>query len=115
MAKIIINVVFIVALGLVSAKCVTEQKAKTEKIFIELYPGKIFLQQRHVEKEIFETELKLVVDKKIEEGFERKKLTIVLKVHEDTKRGEIADLETYLRRLNVRKVLYLRIGRKQSS
>ena len=96
----------LIVLSLVFVQCETESIIKTKDIFIELYPDRLILEQNQIEKKDFEKELKVVIGKKIDEGFKRDELTIVLKVEENTRRGDIADIETSMRRLNVRKVTY---------
>jgi hypothetical protein len=115
MDKKIINAGLLIVVSLVFVQCWTESKIKTKDILVELFPDRLILEQRQIEKNDFEKELKLVINKKIEEGFKRDELTIVLKVDENTRRGDIADLETAMRRLNVRKVTYSVFGRKQTS
>jgi hypothetical protein len=115
MDKKIINAGLLIMLSLVFVQCWTENKIKTKDIFVELFPDRLILEQKQIEKNDFEKELKLVINKKIEEGFKLEDLTIVLKVDENTRRGNIADLETAMRRLNVRNVTYSVFGRKQTS
>jgi hypothetical protein len=74
-----------------------------------------FLSKKQIEKKDFEKELKVMIGKKIDEGFKRDELTIVLKVDENTRRGDIADIETSMRRLNVRKVTYSVFGAKTNA
>lgn len=48
---------------------------------------------------------------KLDEG-DREAITIALKVHDETKRGIIADVETELRKANARKLLYSAVQRR---
>jgi adenosylcobinamide amidohydrolase len=64
------------------------------------------LEKREIEKSNFEKELKTVVDSKIKQGYKREQLIINLMVDKETRRGDIADLEVVMRRLNVRKIIY---------
>ena len=98
-------------LCLVLSACGTE--LKTKEIFVELSPNSLILEQKQIEKKDFEKELKTVIDKKIQDGFKKDELIINLKVDENTRRGDIADLETAMRRLNVRKVIYSTFGRNK--
>jgi hypothetical protein len=115
MDKMIFKAGLLIMLSLVFAQCWTKNKIKTKEIFVELSPGRLILEQRQIEKNDFEKELKLAINKKIEEGFKRDELAIVLKFDGNTRRGDIADLETAMRRLNVRKVTYSVFDRKQTS
>lgn len=82
------------------------KELKTNNIFVEMSPASIILEQRQIEKGSFEKELKIVIDKKLREGFNKEELTINLRVDKNTRRGDIADVEVAMRRLNVRKVIY---------
>jgi hypothetical protein len=82
------------------------KELKSNNIFVEVSPGSLILEQRQIEKESFEKELKIVIDKKVREGFNKEELTINLRVDKNTRRGDIADMETAMRRLNMRKVIY---------
>lgn len=93
-----------IGLYLVFSACGIE--LKTKNIFIELSPGSLLLERRKIDKTSFEKELKIVIDKKMQEGFEKEDLIINLKVDKNTRRGDIADLQTAMRRLNVKKVIY---------
>ena len=104
MDRMNINTGLLIVLSLAFAQCGTESKIKTKDIFVELYPDRLILEQKQIEKKDFEKELKVVIGKKIDEGFKRDELTIVLKVEENTRRGDIADIETSMRRLNVRTI-----------
>ena len=115
MDKMNFNTGLLIMLSLVFAQCGTESKIKTNDIFVEVYPDRLILDQKQIEKKDFEKELELVISKKIEGGFKRSELTIFLKVDESTRRGDIADIEASLRRLNVRKVTYSVFGKKQTS
>jgi biopolymer transport protein ExbD len=97
-------------------QCRSESKIKkTNEISIELYPDSLFLEQRQIKKKDFEKELRIAINIKLEAGFKRDELTIVLKVDENTRRGDVADIQTSMRRLNVRKVIYSTFGKKQAS
>jgi hypothetical protein len=108
-----IRIGLLLGLCLVSSACGT--KLKTKDIFVELSPDGLILEQKQIERKDFEKELKIVIDRKINEGFRKDELIVNLKVDENTRRGDIADVETAMRRLNVKKVVYSAFGRKQTS
>jgi hypothetical protein len=78
----------------------------TNMIFVEISPKKLLLEKRHIKMRDFESELKFVVGLKLKEGFKKEELTVNVKVDDKTRRGDIVDLETSMRRLDVRKVMY---------
>lgn len=84
--------------------CSSEPKSNI--IFIEISPAKLLLENREIEKRSFEKELKIVIDYKLKQGFKKEELVVNLKVDKQTRRGDIADLEVSLRRLNMRKIIY---------
>jgi hypothetical protein len=106
-----INTGLFFGLCLFFSACGTE--LKTKEIFVELSPDSLVLEQKRIEKKDFEKELKTVIDKKIQEGFKKEELTINLTVDKNTRRGDMADLETAMRRLNVRKVIYSTFGKNK--
>src|SRR5688572_13870626 len=95
----------------ITIACSTEKK--TNAIYIEISPGKLTLNQKTIKKAHFEKELKSIIDEKEATGFKREELVINLKVDERTRRGDIADIEVALRRLNVRRVIYSTFDKKQ--
>jgi len=96
-----------------SFACSVEKK--TNEIFVEISPEKLTLDQKNIQKDDFEKQLKIVIDKKKSDGFKREELIINLNVDKRTRRGDIADIETALRRLNVRRVNYSTLGEEQTS
>lgn len=88
--------------------CSSEPKSNI--IFIEISPVNLLLEKKEIEKGSFEKELKIVIDYKLKQGFKKEELVVNLKVDKQTRRGDIADLEVTLRRLNVRKIIYSTIG-----
>ena len=105
----------LIALSLVFTQCRTNSEIKKNEIFVELYPDRLILEQKQIKKNDFEEELKTVVDKKIDEGFKKDELTIVLKVEKNTRRGDVADVEMSMRRLNVRKLKFSIFEKKTST
>jgi biopolymer transport protein ExbD len=93
--------------------CSTEKK--TNIIYVEVSPEKITLEQKTVKKENLEKELKSIIANKKTQGFKSEELIIDLKVDERAKRGALADIETTLRRLNLRKVSYSKFSMEQKS
>ncbi|HOX83692.1 MAG TPA: hypothetical protein PLJ60_03945 [Chryseolinea sp.] len=75
-------------------------------IFVRLSPEQFLLEQKEIKKENFQEELKSIIDQKTKNGIKKDELTIDLKVSEQTKRGNLADIEAVLRKLNIRKVTY---------
>ncbi len=75
-------------------------------ISVQLSPEKLIIENKEIDKADFEKELKAIVDERTKVGLERKELTIDLKADKRTKRGDLADIEVSLRRLNVRRVTY---------
>ena len=66
----------------------------------------IDVNQKTIIKAHFEKELKSIIDEKETTGFKREELVINLKVEERTRRGDIADIQVALRRMNVRRIIY---------
>lgn len=87
---------------------------KTNTIYIEISPGELRVNQKTINLSEFEKELEVIVKKKEGQGFKRGDLVVDLKVDVRTKRGDIADIETSLRRLNIRKVIYSTLGDEQT-
>jgi hypothetical protein len=81
-------------------------KPLSDTIFVEVTPNKLLLEKRQIDKNKFESELKLLVDIRIKKGFKREDLTIDLKVDKETLRGDIVDLESAMRHLKLRQVIY---------
>ena len=75
-------------------------------ISIQISPEKLLLENKEINKVDFEKELKKIVDERTNDGLDKKELTIDLKTDKRTKRGDLADIEVSLRRLNVRRVTY---------
>jgi biopolymer transport protein ExbD len=75
-------------------------------IYIQLSPEKLILENKEIDKADFEKELKVIVDKRANNGVDKKELTIDLKTDKRTKRGDLANIEVSLRRLNVKRVTY---------
>ena len=96
-----------------SIACSVEKK--TNQIYIEISPEKLTLDGKDIHKDDFEKELKLIIDEKKADGIKREQLVVNLKVDSRTRRGDIADIETALRRLNVRRVNYSTFGKEQTS
>jgi biopolymer transport protein ExbD len=79
---------------------------ETNKISVILTPEKLQLEQTVIDKKEFEKELKIIVDRKIKSGLKKDELIIDLRVDKNTRRGDVADVEVSLRRLNIRQVTY---------
>jgi hypothetical protein len=93
--------------------CSTEKM--TNVIYIEVSPEKIILDQKPIVKVDLEKELKSVIDGRKAQGFKLEELIIDLRVDGRTRRGDLADIETTMRRLNIRKVKYSTLVRLQTS
>jgi len=94
----------------ITIACSTEKTTNT--IYVEISPEKLILNQKTIKKEHFEKELKSIIEEKETTGFKREELVINLKVDERTRRGDIADIEVVLRRLNVRRIVYSTFGKQ---
>ena len=94
----------------ITIACSTEKTTNT--IYVEISPGKLILNQKTIKKEHFEKELKTIIEEKETTGFKREELVINLRVDERTRRGDIADIEVALRRLNVRRIVYSTFGKQ---
>ena len=101
---------YLALLLFITIACSTEKKTNT--IYVEISPGKLILNQKTIKKEHFEKELKTIIEEKETTGFKREELVINLKVDERTRRGDIADIEVALRRLNVRRIIYPTFGKQ---
>jgi hypothetical protein len=75
-------------------------------ISLQLSPEKLILENKEIDKADFEKELKIIVENRIKDGIDKKELIIDLKTDKRTKRGDLADIEVSLRRLNVRRINY---------
>ncbi|MCZ8020153.1 MAG: hypothetical protein O9294_00195 [Cytophagales bacterium] len=75
-------------------------------ISIQVSPERLILENKEIAKADFEKELKAIVDKKIKDGIKRSELTVDLVTDLRTKRGDLADIEVSLRRLNIRRIIY---------
>jgi hypothetical protein len=91
-----------------SIACSVEKKSN--EIYVEISPEKLTLDKKAIYKDDFEKELKLIIEEKAANGIKREELIINLRVDSRTRRGDIADIETALRRLNVRRVIYSTFG-----
>jgi C-terminal processing protease CtpA/Prc len=80
--------------------------ADKTQITIQVSPEIIVIDTEPVQKHDFEKALRFVIGQKIEAGIPRENLIIHLKVDGATKRGELADIEVSMRRLNVKKIVY---------
>jgi hypothetical protein len=83
---------------------------KSNIILVEISPDKLLLENRQVKIRDFESELKAVVRGKLKEGFKNDELTVNLKVDDKTTRGDVVDLESCMRRVSLRKVMYSSVG-----
>jgi hypothetical protein len=81
-------------------------KKETERILVEVFPKEINIDGKKITHEEFEIELKKAINVRLEAGIKQEVLFVSLIVDADTKRGQIADIEVAMRKLNVRKVLY---------
>lgn len=98
-----IVIAFILFLFSANLACGQEESSQ---IAITLYPESILVDQKEVKEPEVETHLKTIVSNKSKEGITTKSIAIRLRVHQQTKRGKVADLETTLRKLNLKKVVY---------
>lgn len=69
-------------------------------------PEILLVESRQIHKRDFESVLQAIIEQKMSTGIRREELTIDLKVDGSTKRGDVADIEMSLRRLNVKKITY---------
>ena len=83
---------------------------KSNIILVEISPEKLVLENRQIKIREFESELKAIVRIKLKEGFKKEELTVNLKVDDKTTRGDIVDLESSMRRVSLRKVMYSSVG-----
>lgn len=82
------------------------QDKETNQISVILTPDKLELNSNLIDKKDFEKELKIIVDKKLKYGYKKEELVINTKVDKNTRRGDVADIEVSLRRLNIRQINY---------
>ncbi|MBL7857883.1 MAG: hypothetical protein JNM57_09350 [Cyclobacteriaceae bacterium] len=79
----------------------------SKEIRIDVKPGpKVYLNDQHVDMVNFEKKLQQEVSSLTATGYPKEKLVIELTVDPETKRGILADIETSMRRLNLRKISY---------
>jgi hypothetical protein len=84
--------------------CTSQPLSNT--IFVEVTPDKLLLEKRQIDKNKFESELRFFVDMRLRKGLKMEDLKINLRVDKETLRGDIIDLETAMRRLKLRNVIY---------
>jgi hypothetical protein len=101
MKKIGLRGFFIIAIILSSCG-----QKPTKRILIKLSPQEITIENIKVDADKFQDELKKIIDDKVDDGYKREELIVSLRVDSETKRGMIADIETAMRKLNVRRVEY---------
>jgi hypothetical protein len=82
------------------------QDKETNQIAVILTPDKLELDNNLIDKKEFEKEFKIIVEKKLEHGYKKEELIINMKVDKNTRRGDVADIEVSLRRLNIRQIIY---------
>ena len=82
------------------------QEKESNHISVILTPDKLELNSNLIDKKDFEKELKIIIDNKIKFGYKREELIINMKVDKNTRRGDVADIEVSLRRLNIRQINY---------
>jgi hypothetical protein len=75
-------------------------------ISVDISPGNLVIEGKPIKLPEFEGALRDVIDAKVRQGLKPDDLEIRLRVALNTRRGDIADLETAMRRLNVRKIFY---------
>ena len=75
-------------------------------IHVQLSPEKLLVENKEINKANFEKELKAIVDERKKNGINREALTIDLTADNNTRRGDLADIEVSLRRLNLRRIIY---------
>jgi hypothetical protein len=80
--------------------------ADKTRIDIQVSPDIIVIENQPVQKHDFEKALGFLIEQKIEAGIPRENLTIHLKVDGATTRGDLANIEVSMRRLNVKKIVY---------
>ncbi|WP_276374995.1 hypothetical protein [Chryseolinea sp. H1M3-3] len=93
-----------VIMALLIAGCSTEPVSNI--INVEIAPDQLKLEKRPIKISKFESELKYIVTARLKKGVRRNDLTVNLVVDNKTQRGDIIDLETAMRKLNVRKIRY---------
>lgn len=86
-----------------SCLCPASIKAR---ISVQMSPEILLVESRQIHKRDFESVLQAIIEQKMSTGIRREELTIDLKVDGSTKRGDVADIEMSLRRLNVKKITY---------
>jgi len=75
-------------------------------IFIQISPKSLIVENKTVDKNKFASELKNLVKTKLKAGLKKDAITINVKVDPQTSRGEIVDLETDMRILDLKTVIY---------
>lgn len=75
-------------------------------IVVQISPEKMIVENKEIRKADFEKILRAIIEERQQNGVERSELTIDLRTDKETKRGELADVEVSLRRLNVKRVNY---------
>jgi biopolymer transport protein ExbD len=84
--------------------CLPDTRSKI--ISVDIGPGQLFVEGKPISLPEFEGALREVIGEKERQGLKHDDLEIRLRVDANTRRGDIADLETAMRRLNVRKIFY---------
>jgi hypothetical protein len=82
------------------------QEKESPKISVILTPYKLELESNLIDKKNFEKECKIIINNKLKFGYKMEELVIDMSVDKNTRRGDIADIEVSLRRLNIRQINY---------
>lgn len=94
-------------LKIVLLLCILSSCTTNPEISIQVDPDQLVLENKKIDKTDFEKELKEVLSRKLNDGLEKEEIIIALKVHKNTRRGDLSDIEGSLRRLNVKRIRYL--------
>lgn len=99
---------------LVSLVSPCDAQVRSFRIFVRVYTDYLMFENKLIRNDEFESRLKLEIEQRMKAGVKREDLIISMNVDPETKRGKIADLEVVMRRLNLRKIEYSTMGKKQT-
>lgn len=103
---------FVVVMFCLVSPC--DAQVKSFRIFVRVYTDYLMFENKLIRNDEFESRLKLEIEQRMKAGVKREDLIISMNVDPETKRGKIADLEVVMRRLNLRKIEYSTMGKKQT-